>query len=122
MSLFSKDIIEQDTDLQLFHDRVWKWIEEEFPDVYAQYGGDLFRVSSVFNHTLDNPNNRALFAAHGMHHPYFAAIQVFDPESLGKICISILYSEDKFGLCDKTAKTFLHKTLKAPSLFKTYNS
>ena len=124
MSIFSKDIIEQDTDLQLFYDRVWKWVKQEFYPAYMHYDGDLHCVSSSFNRSFDNGNSRTLFEERGMYHPYFSAVLVAGPGIFSKILITILYSEDKRGFCEDTAKTFLRRTLNVsnPLLYKAYNS
>ena len=119
MSLFDKDIIEQETKLEKFLKRATKWVEDEFPACYKYYHGNLDDVSRSFNRSLDYPDSASLFEKYGIYNPYFQAVWLTNAGSFPSILISIIYTEEKTEtLNSETAKVFLKMRISVKQLKK----
>ena len=105
MSIFDKDLVEREPELQKFYKQVEKWIKKEFKPCFEFYHGDLEKVTSDFNRSFMNPTSEMLFKEHGIYRPYFCATWVVDINRGSKILISITHSEKDSGFSD--IKTFL---------------
>lgn len=117
MSLFDSNIIEQETKLEKFHNRVKKWIENEFPDCYRYHYGNLDNVSSSFNRSFDHSDTVSLFEEHGIYNPCFQAVWMTNGRSLSSVLISIIYTGEKTETLDSdTAKVFLKMKISAKQL------
>ena len=95
MSLFDKDIIEQETELEKFHNRVKKWIKNEFPSCFRYHYGNLDNVSESFNRSFEYPDTVSLFEKYGIYNPYFHAVWLANDGVLSEILISIIYTKEK---------------------------
>lgn len=121
MSIFDEDLVERETELQKFYNRVEKWIKKEFKPCFEFYRGDLEKVTSDFNRSFMNPNTEMLFKEHGIYRPYFLATWIADINQGSKILISIIYSEKDSGFSNinNDVKTFL-KIVVSPKKIREY--
>ena len=119
MSIFDSNIIEQETKLEKFHNRVKKWVENEFPDCYRYHYGNLDNVSSSFNRSFSNLDTVSLFEEYGIYNPCFQAVWLANAKSLSSVLISIIYTEEKTEPLDPdTAKVFLKMKISSKRLIK----
>lgn len=117
MSIFDKDIIEQDTKLHKFCNHVKKWVENEFLPCYRYHYGNLDNVSRSFNRSFDHPDTVLLFEEYGIYNPCFQAVWLANTESFSSVLISIIYTEKKTETLDQdTAKVFLKMKISANQL------
>lgn len=119
MSVFDKDIIEQESKFEKFYNRVKKWVENEFPQRYRYHYGNLDNVSRNFNRSFGYPDTVSLFEEHEIYNPYFQAVwlaNIKTPE-IPSILISIIYTEKKTETLDQdTAKVFLKMKISSKQL------
>lgn len=95
MSLFDKNIIERETKLEKFYNRVKKWIKDEFPSCFKYHHGNLDNVSKSFNRSFEYPDTVSLFEKYEIYNPYFQAVWLANGGPLPEVLISIIYTREK---------------------------
>ena len=98
MSLFSNNITNELTPLQIFYNSIKTFIENEFDQLYKSFDGDFNRIASAYNCVLIKGFNPK-FEEYGMYHAWLSCqlVACVDHQNgvISKVLITILYGEDK---------------------------